>query len=454
MESPFFLDTGNRRRLLSDSLKQFETRGCPIVTASATTSRAPLFVRIVATIALVFAANVLSAVLAPAAQARYASIVVDFETGKVLNEQGADERRHPASLTKMMTLYLIFEALDQKQITLDTRWNVSAHAAGQAPTKLGLEEGDRIRVRDVILGLVTRSANDAAAVAAEGLAGSEPRFAELMTRRARQIGMGSTNFVNASGLPADAQITTARDMATLGRELIRRFPHHYHYFQTAEFVYEGRTFPNHNRLMRWYEGADGIKTGYIRASGFNLVASAMRDGRRIVGAVIGGPNPTERDQHMGKLLDAGFSRSADLPAVRVAQAKVPAKAAKSKTTKVAEAKAAPKGGKREVGGQAIHKAEPAEWAVQVGAFNQRTQARKAAEEAQRVAGTPVAEAEIQILGPASRARSAATHRARLTGLTQAQARAACRVLDAKDMDCMIVGPGSEKRTARSVASAG
>ncbi|MBI1244472.1 MAG: D-alanyl-D-alanine carboxypeptidase [Alphaproteobacteria bacterium] len=423
------------------------------MTALATTSRSPLFVRIVATIALALTANFVAAFFAAPAQARYASIVLDFETGKVLSEQGADERRHPASLTKMMTLYLIFEALDQKQITLDTRWNVSAHAAGQAPTKLGLEEGDRIRVRDVILGLVTRSANDAAVVAAEGLGGSEPKFAELMTRRARQIGMGSTMFVNASGLPADAQVTTARDMATLGRELIRRFPHHYHYFSTAEFVYEGRTFPNHNRLMRWYDGADGIKTGYIRASGFNLVASAMRDGRRIVGAVIGGPNPTERDQYMGKLLDAGFTHSPDLPAVRVAQAKSPAKTAKAskgKTVKVADAKS----GTREVGGKAIHKAEPAEWAVQVGAFNQRGQARKAAEEAVRIAGPVAASAEIQILGPASRARSAASHRARLTNLTQAQARAACRVLDAKDMDCMIVGPGSDKRANRSVASAG
>ncbi len=399
---------------------------------------------------------------APGAQARYASIVVDFETGKILQEQGADERRHPASLTKMMTLYLVFEALDQKQISLDTRWNVSAHAAGQAPTKLGLEEGDRIRVRDVILGLVTRSANDAAVVAAEGLGGTEAKFAETMTRRARQIGMGATTFLNASGLPNTAQITTARDMATLGRELIKRFPHHYHYFSTAEFVYEGRTFANHNRLMRWYEGADGIKTGFTNASGFNLVASAMRDGRRIVGAVIGGPNPTERDQYMGKLLDAGFNRTPAPPAVaqaptasapkQVAAAAKRAPAAK-KPVQVAEAKPAPTAAPKRETGQAIHPAEAAEWSIQVGAFNQRTLARKAAEEAARIASRHVAAAEIQILGPATAARSSASHRARLTGLTQSQARAACRVLDARDMDCMIVGP-SEKRAGRSIANAG
>jgi len=414
---------------------------------------------------LAFAGLLLFAAAAPA-QARYASIVVDFETGRILHEQGADERRHPASLTKMMTLYLIFEAIDQKQIALDTRWTVSAFAAGQPPTKLGLEEGDRIRVRDVILGMVTRSANDAATVAAEGLAGSEAKFAELMTRRARQIGMASTVFQNAHGLPNDAQVTTVRDMAKLGTELIRRFPHHYHFFSTSEFVYEGRTFANHNRLMRWFEGADGIKTGFIRASGFNLVASAVRDGRRIVGAVIGGPNPTERDQYMGKLLEASFHRTGELPAVRQAQApNVPRQVASAAAKPAAKSAAKPAKAttaeprranppKRETGGQTLHRAAAAEWSIQVGAFNQRAQARKAAEEAARVAAQHVADAEIRILGPASTARNSASHRARLTGLTQTQARAACRVLDQRDMDCMIVGPSNDKRAAASLASAG
>jgi len=378
-----------------------------------------------------------------AAEARYASIVIDFETGRVLSEQGADERRHPASLTKMMTLFMVFEALDQKKIALDQRWAVSAFAAGQSPTKLGLEEGDRVRVRDIVLGMVTRSANDAAVVAAEGLGGSEARFAEMMTRRARQLGMSATTFMNASGLPHDAQVTSVRDMATLGRELIRQFPHHYHFFSTAEFAYEGRQFANHNRLMRWYEGADGIKTGFIRASGFNLVASAVRDGRRIVGAVIGGPNPSERDQHMGKLLDAGFERRVPASAPAVARAQAP-------KAKQAIAAAAPAPAKTEKASAA----GPGDWAIQVGAFNQRAAARKAAEDAARIASLHVAKAEIQILGPASAARNAAAHRARLTGLTQAQARAACRALGAKDMDCMIVGPTAERRGQASVANAG
>ena len=408
----------------------------------------------------------MAAVWTPA-QARYASIVLDYETGRVLSEQGADERRHPASLTKMMTLFLIFEALDQKKITLDQRWNVTAFAAGQSPTKLGLEEGDRVRVQDVILGLVTRSANDAAVVAAEGLGGTEARFAEMMTRRARQLGMSATVFMNASGLPHDQQITTARDMATLGRELIRQYPHHYHYFSTAEFSYEGRQFANHNRLMRWYEGADGIKTGFIRASGFNLVASAMRDGRRIVGAVIGGPNPSERDQYMGKLLDAGFERRA--PNIAIAQAPTAPAAARNQTASNAPkprpaaattaAPAKPAAGKAEKPAPSQQRTDAApaqgEWAIQVGAFNQRVAARKAAEDATRIAAQHLAKAEIQILGPASAARNAAAHRARLTGLTQAQARAACRALDAKEMDCMIVGPSAERRqSGASVANAG
>jgi D-alanyl-D-alanine carboxypeptidase len=407
------------------------------------------------------------------AQARYASIVIDYETGRVLSEQGADERRHPASLTKIMTLYLIFEALDQGRITLNTRWTVSEFAAGQSPTKLGLDAGDRVAVRDVILGLVTRSANDAAVVAAEGLAGSEPRFAELMTRRAREIGMPRTQFMNASGLPHDDQITTARDMATLGREIVRRFPHHYHYFSTREFTFEGRKFANHNRLMGWYEGADGIKTGFIRASGFNLVASAVRDGRRIVGAVIGGPNPSERDQYMGRLLDAGFgtgpgpSQVAQRPqqtprAQQTAQAPrsqanspqanpAPRAQASSASPSATPANRANPPQRAEQTAAVQHAQRPGEWGVQVGAFAKQDSARRAAQAAQRVAPRILAEATIDIAQGAS--SGPGKFRARLVGLTQTQAREACRVLDQRDMDCMTVGPLPATRPATRVAEA-
>ena len=204
----------------------------------------------------------------------YSSIVIDAATGKVLHEDNADAQKYPASLTKMMTLYMIFEALDAGKITLSTNWKVSSHAASMSPTKLGLDAGEIISVRDVILGLITKSANDAAATAAEGLGGSEDRFADMMTARARRLGMSNTTFQNASGLPDPGQVTTARDMVRLSRALVRDFPHFYSYFSTPEFTYAGRRHANHNRLMNWYEGADGIKTGFIRASGFNQIGRA------------------------------------------------------------------------------------------------------------------------------------------------------------------------------------
>ncbi len=383
------------------------------------------------------------------AQARYASIVVDFESGRVLSEQGADERRHPASLTKMMTLFLIFEALDAGKITLNTRWNVSEYAAGQAPTKLNLQAGDRVAVRDIILGMVTRSANDAAMVAAEGLAGSEAKFADLMNKRARDIGMTRSNFENPHGLPNDAQITTVRDMATLGREIIKRYPHHYAFFSTQQFTFEGRKYANHNRLMNWYQGADGIKTGYIRASGFNLVASAVRDGRRIVAAVIGGPNPSERDQYTGKLLDAGFGRG-DLPVAttRVAKAPparnaAPARAqATSATPSNAPARRANPPQRAQQTSAVEHADKPEEWGVQVGAFAKIDAARRAASAAQKIAPTYLGDATVDISEAGKR------YRARLLGITQAQAREACRALDKRDMDCMTLGPAQSRPSTR------
>ncbi len=388
------------------------------------------------------------------AQARYASIVIDFESGRVLSEQGADERRHPASLTKMMTLFLIFEAIDAGKITLNTRWNVSEYAAAQAPTKLNLQAGDRVAVRDIILGMVTRSANDAAMVAAENLAGSEAKFADLMNKRARDIGMTRSNFENPHGLPNDGQITTVRDMATLGREIIKRYPHHYTFFSTQQFTFEGRKYPNHNRLMNWYQGADGIKTGYIRASGFNLVASAVRDGRRIVAAVIGGPNPSERDQYTGKLLDAGFGRG-DWPVAttRVAQAPAPEKARKAAPARAqasissaapsnTPAKRANPPQRAQQTSAVEHADKPEEWGVQVGAFAKLDAARRAATAAQRIAPTYLSDATVDISEAGKR------YRARLLGITQAQAREACRALDKRDMDCMTLGPAQSRPSTR------
>ena len=244
------------------------------------------------------------------AASRYASIVIDADTGKVLHEAYADHRKYPASLAKMMTLYLLFDALDRGKLTLDKSLAVSRRAEGMSPSKLGLRRGSSIKVRDVILALVTKSANDAAVVAAEAMAGTEIDFALVMTAKAKQLGMKHTEFRNASGLPNRYQKSTARDMATLARALIRDFPKHYHFFSATNFSYGKRTYSNHNGLLRSYQGTDGIKTGYIRASGFNLVASAERGGRRLIVVVFGGKSSRSRDAHAADLLNRGFTRLA------------------------------------------------------------------------------------------------------------------------------------------------
>ncbi|HEV7264278.1 MAG TPA: serine hydrolase [Falsiroseomonas sp.] len=264
---------------------------------------------------LVACATLATALLGLAGQAsaqigseRYAAIVLDHGSGRVLVAANADETRHPASLTKMMTLYMVFEALRDGQLTLNSRVPISAEAASRPPSKLGVPAGQSISVEQAILALVTRSANDVATAVGERLGGSEARFAQMMTLRARGLGMDRTTFRNASGLPDAAQITTARDMATLGRRIFQDFPDRYHYFGISHAQFGGVRIRNHNRMLESYGGVDGIKTGYINASGFNIVTSASRGGQRLVGAVFGGSSWSERDGHMAALLDRGFSQ--------------------------------------------------------------------------------------------------------------------------------------------------
>ena len=233
----------------------------------------------------------------------YAAIVVDANTGKVLHAANADSIRHPASLTKVMTLYLLFEQLEAGKLRLDSELPVSAHAAAQAPSKLGVRPGQSIDVDDAIKSLVTKSANDVAVVIAEAIGGDEDDFAKMMTRKARALGMSRTFYANASGLPNDAQVTTARDQATLGRAIQDRFPKLYRYFATPNFTYHGRNIRNHNNLLGRVEGIDGIKTGYIRKSGFNLISSMRRGDRHLVAAVLGGSSGRWRDARMKSLLE-------------------------------------------------------------------------------------------------------------------------------------------------------
>ena len=240
---------------------------------------------------------------------QFSSIIVDGNSGATLTSNNPDGSRHPASLTKIMTLYLLFERLDSGKMKLDTEMDVSEHASEQAPTKLGLRPGQTIRVEDAIKGLVTRSANDAAVVIAEAIAGDEDDFAKLMTRKARALGMSRTTYRNASGLPDDDQVTTARDQSTLGRAIQDRFPRYYRYFSTTAFNYHGHSIANHNHLLGTVEGVDGIKTGYTRASGFNLVTSMRRGNRHLVGVVLGGRSGGSRDAIMRGLLAENLEKA-------------------------------------------------------------------------------------------------------------------------------------------------
>ncbi|WP_245416814.1 serine hydrolase [Undibacter mobilis] len=272
----------------------------------------------------------------PAAASTYspptASIVVDGNTGTVLHASNADAIRHPASLTKMMTLYLLFERLESGKVKLTSDMPASAHAAAQAPSKMGLKPGNTIKVETAIKALVVKSANDVAVVIAEYLGGDEPSFARMMTAKARALGMTHTTYRNASGLPDDDQVTTARDQALLGRALQDRFPNYFRYFNTRSFAYEGRTIGGHNRLLGSVDGVDGIKTGYIRASGFNIVTSVNRNNRHLVAAVFGGRTARARDALVRGLIDKTYNVAAakrTAPPVAegtaVAEIKMPAK---------------------------------------------------------------------------------------------------------------------------------
>ncbi len=247
--------------------------------------------------------------------ARYSSIVMDAATGNVLEAANPDAPRHPASLAKLMTLYMVFEALRDRRIAPDQLVPVSPHAAAMEPSKLGLVPGTRLTVEEAILGLVTKSANDAAAALGELLGGSEDRFAQMMTLRARALGMSHTTFTNASGLPDPDEWSTARDLAVLARHLLTDFPNFYPYFSIHSFTFQRRVIFNHDRMLASYPGADGMKTGYTEASGHNLVTSAVHSGVRLIGVVLGAGSNPERDAHMAALLDQGFEEM-DVPPER------------------------------------------------------------------------------------------------------------------------------------------
>lgn len=276
---------------------------------------------------------------APAYSPPYASIVVDANTGKMLFGENENALRHPASITKVMTLYMLFEQMERGKIRPDSRIRVSANAARQPPTKIGLRAGSTISVDNAIKSLVTKSANDIAVAIAEHLGGSEEEFARQMTAKARSIGMSRTTFTNASGLPNPKQVSTARDLTILGRSIQERFPKQYAYFALPGFQFSGSTIRNHNKLLGRIEGVDGIKTGYTRASGFNLLTSAKRDNRRIVAVVLGGRSGGHRDNIMAKLVEEHIDRGArSRSAPMIAETNAPNNASLERTIETAEAR--------------------------------------------------------------------------------------------------------------------
>ena len=353
---------------------------------------------------------------------RYSSIVMDVASGNVLISVSPDEPRYPASLTKMMTLYMAFEALRDRRLTREQLVPVSEHAASMSPSKLGLMPGTRLTVEQAILGLVTKSANDAAAALGELIGNDEDRFAQMMTLRARALGMAHTVFRNASGLPDPEQITTARDLALLARHLVQDFPDDYRYFSVPSFTFHGRTIPNHDHLLQSYPGADGLKTGYTEASGFNLVTSAVRSDVRLIGVVIGAAHPGERDQHMAALLDRGFEAMGVAAPSRREMAG--GHLALIGSAQAATMDAAPR--------PAAHPRNEAHWAAQLGTFPSEPAARAAADSARRA----VDSGEIRI-EPFNKGGHTLYHAA-LAGLSHPDAHAACVAAQRKHLSCVPV----------------
>jgi len=389
------------------------------------------------------------------------SIVIDAETGRVVSEVNADAITYPASLTKMMTLYLTFEALNSGRLRLDQYLPVSSEAASKSPTKLHLAPGDSVQVHDLILGIVTKSANDAAAVLAEGLGGSEPAFADRMTAKARQLGMTNTVYRNASGLPDPEQRTTARDVAQLALALYNDFPREYRYFATREFFFRGRVILTHNHLLDWYEGADGIKTGYIGASGFNLAASAVRDGHRLIGVVMGGASAGSRDREMAALLDQGFSDVGAGPAL-VARREAPVPSPVPVVAETETDQPEPIRPREKIGQLAkaarkiaahlspVAKAEAApiatdRWSIQLGAFRVESAAEQAAHSAATIPGARGK--PVQIVPPPKGGKEH-VYRARLLNFSPQEAQGTCAALHKKKIECSVVPPAPVKVAIR------
>ena len=371
------------------------------------------------------------------AHAKYASFIINENTKRIYHNANADTRNYPASLTKIMTLYLVFDALKSKKISMSSKFKVSKRATRQPPSKLNLSAGSNITVKNAILALVTKSANDVATVIAENLGKSERNFARLMTRKAKKLGMTRTTFRNASGLPNRGQLSTARDMATLSIAIRKNHPKFFKLFKTKSFIYKGIKYTNHNNLLGSYSGTDGIKTGYTNASGFNLVASVERNGQRIIGVVFGGKKARSRDKHMVTLLNKYFKTSLSKPLVRIAK---PSELPKTRP-KIVLAEKNIKNFR--IPPKIINNITPnnieEDWFIQIGAFKNRLNAHKAARNARNV----VPEQLGNLPASLSKITKSSTNnnlqylwRVRFVELAENQARSVCAELWTSGLSCI------------------
>ena len=393
----------------------------------------------------------ISLLMESSAQAGYAAYVVDADSGAVLHARNSQVLNFPASLCKVMTLYLVFKGLDDRAFSLKSMVPISQRASRQPSSKIGLKAGDSIMLQDAILALTTKSANDIATAVAEFISGSEPAFAKQMTKQAQSLGMSKTSFRNASGLPNSRQKTTAKDLSVLGVALYANFPHYGHYFSHKNFSYRGRTYRNHNNLLGMYKGVQGIKTGYIRAAGYNLMISARDNGNHVIAVVLGGKTAKRRDAQMRRLLDQAFiriernnklfavvSRPPRKPTIKTAVNEYPLKTVRKNLANDADII-----GEVLTEYVAVNDAMGAQshdrtWGVQLGAFSRH-------DAAERVLNS-VAPLFPELLGNTQPEVSTVTdsvgtlYRARYIGLTEAAARALCSELTGRSQACIISPP--------------
>lgn len=370
------------------------------------------------------------------------SVVVDADTGLVVQAKNADIKRQPASLTKMMTAYMLFDAIEKGRVTLKQKLHVSARAERQPASRLGLKKGSKISVEKAVLALVTKSANDVATVIAEALGGSEEGFAKMASNVAYELGMSSTVFRNSSGLYHSKQKTTARDMAILGMALMRHFPQYYSVFSTKKFVFNGRTYTTHNNLLNAYRGVDGIKTGYIAASGYNLVASVKKNNKRLIGVVMGGKSSKSRDEMMTSLLEESFRKLNIVwnippvpkrkPKMVLAQSSLPIPEHKPLDKAIAMVLSSP------IERDTLKDA--GKWAIQVGAFTNYMTAKKIAFDASNFLGAYLGKKNIQILPQDFGEKIGVIYKSKVLGMNKKQAQKACLVLKRNEKPCIILPP--------------